>query len=62
MSKEIWIEAFDELIEKYLEEHEDATDEEAQAYAEKQIDQVYADNIGDMIDAARDRATYGEPK
>ena len=60
MTKEIWIDVFDGLIEKYQEEHEDATDQEAHEWAEKQIDQAYGDKVGDMIDAVRERRKYSD--
>jgi|GEM_PF-3371216 len=56
MSKELYIAAHEELIERYLEEHPEAT--EAEAY-EKTADGAfdhYADKLGSMIDCARSRA------
>ena len=59
MSKELFIQAHEELIERYLEKHPDAT--ETEAY-EKTADGAYdhmVDRLADMADAARDRAKYG---
>ena len=58
MSKEMWIAAFDQLVEEYQMEHPEATDDEAYAWAEKHTDAKYADNVGALIDQARDRAKY----
>ena len=54
--KELYIEAHEELIEKYLERHPGTT--EAEAY-EKTADRAYdrmVDKYADMIDAVRQRA------
>lgn len=56
MSKELFMAAHEELIERYLERHPNAT--EAEAY-EKTADGAYdryRDNYADMIDRARQRA------
>lgn len=56
MSKELFIAAHEQLIERYLERHPNAT--EAEAY-EKTADGAYdqyRDNYADMIDRARQRA------
>lgn len=56
MSKELFIEAHEELIEQYLERHPNAT--EAEAY-DKTADRAYdrmTDKYADMIDQARQRA------
>ena len=56
MSKELFIAAHEELIEKYLERHPNAT--EAEAY-EKTADRAYdrmTDNLADMADRLRQRA------
>lgn len=55
MSKEIWCDKFDELIAEYEADHPDCSRDEAIAYAEQKIDGRYADTLGDMIDAARQR-------
>ena len=58
MSKELFIQAHEELIERYLEANPNAT--EAEAY-DKTADGAYdrmVDKYADMIDAARDRAKY----
>ena len=56
MSKEMWIAAFDRLIEEYEMEHPDCTPEEAEAYAERRIDARYHDDFADLIDSAKQRA------
>lgn len=56
--KELFIEAHEELVGKYLEKHPEAT--EAEAY-DKTADAAYdrmRDKYADMIDAARMRAKY----
>lgn len=56
MSKDHFIAAHEQLIEKYLEAHPDAT--EAQAY-EATADRAYdrmVDNLADMGDRLKDRA------
>jgi len=55
MSKELWIDAHEELIEEYLEEHPDATQAEAVEATVDRVDDRYANNMGDMIDRARDQ-------
>jgi len=58
MSKELFIVAHEELIEKYLEQHPEAT--EAEAY-DKTADGAYdrmTDKLADMADRLRDRAKY----
>ena len=60
MSKDLFIEAHEELIAEYLDDHPDAT--EAQAY-DATADADYGrmvDNFADRCDAARDRLKYGE--
>jgi hypothetical protein len=59
MSKELFIQAHEELIEKYLERHPNAT--EAEAY-DKTADGAYdrmTDKLADMIDQARQREKDG---
>lgn len=58
MSKELFIAAHEELIEEYLERHPEADWHEAYEATADFIQDRYADNIGDMIDRARDRAKY----
>ena len=56
MSKELFIEAHEELIEQYLLDHPDATWDEAY---EKTADGAYdrmRDKFADMVDAAKMRA------
>jgi hypothetical protein len=60
MSKELFMAAHEELIEKYLEKHPEAT--EAEAY-DKTADGAYglmADRIADMIDYHRQKAKDGQ--
>ncbi len=60
MCKEWFMAAHEELIEEYLNEHPDADWGEAYKATEDKIQDRYAGNVGDMIDAARDRAKYGQ--
>lgn len=56
MSKELFIAAHEQLIERYLEQHPNAT--EAEAY-DKTADHAYdrmTDNMADMADRLRQRA------
>lgn len=56
MSKELFIEAHEELIERYLETHPEAT--EAEAY-NKTADNAWshmADRLGDRMDRLKDQA------
>jgi hypothetical protein len=56
MTKELFIDAHEQLIERYLEDHPEAT--EAEAY-DRTADRAYdrmIDNLADMADAARQRA------
>lgn len=58
--KELFIEAHEELIAEYLDAHPNAT--EQQAYdltADAALDRM-TDMLGDRIDAAHDRAKYGD--
>ena len=60
MSKELFIDAHEELIEIYLEQHPDAT--EAEAY-DKTADAAYErmrDKYADMVDAVRQRKKDGQ--
>jgi len=56
MSKELWIEAHEQLIEEYLEKHPDASWAEASKAVEDKTQDRFADNFASMIDAARQRA------
>ena len=57
MSKEIWIDLYDKMIEEYCEAHPEA--DERKVYDTLwdthagEIQSRYADKIGDMIDRAR---------
>ena len=56
MSKELFIDAHEELIEQYLERHPDATDNEAyEATADRAWDRA-KDKLADMADTMRQRA------
>ena len=60
MSKEMFIQAHEELIAEYLEAHPDASESEA---SDKTADAAWErtrDRYADMIDAARDRRKYTE--
>lgn len=57
MSKEMFIDAHEQLIEEYLEAHPDATEAEAlEAITDEKIDARYRDNFADRVDAAKQRA------
>ena len=56
MSKELFIAAHEQLIEEYLEKHPGATEAEAYEKTTDAIHDRYVGNVGDMIDAARQRA------
>jgi hypothetical protein len=56
MSKEMFIDAHEELIGEYLEAHPDASESEA---CDKTADRAYdryRDNLADIVDAAKQRA------
>lgn len=56
MSKEMFMDAHDELIEQYLIDHPDADHDEAvEKTAERAYDRM-VDKYADMIDAAKQRA------
>lgn len=54
IGKEGYIDAVEELVEEYLEKHPDATDEQAEAFAEGMAWERYQDNLADLIDEAND--------
>lgn len=56
MSKELWIAAHEQLIEEYLLKHPTASDAEASANTVDEVQDRFANNLGGMIDAARQRA------
>jgi hypothetical protein len=61
MSKELFIAAHEELIERYLENHPNAT--EAEAY-DRTADRAYdrmTDKMADMADTLRQRAKDAQP-
>jgi hypothetical protein len=53
MSKELFIEAHEQLIEEYLEKHPEATEAEAYEKTTDHIQDRYADNFGSRIDYLR---------
>ncbi len=53
IGKDAYIAAFEELVEEYLESH-DATEEQAERYAEALAWDRYQDNLADLIDQAND--------
>lgn len=60
MSKELYMAAHEQLVEEYLNDHPEA--EWIEAYertADAALDRM-RDNFAAQIDAARDRAKYGE--
>jgi len=56
--KELYISAVEELIEKYLEKHPDATWNDAYEKVSDRAYNRYRDKFADMVDVARDRAKY----
>jgi hypothetical protein len=66
MSEEMWIAAHDELIEEYMEEHQDATEEEAiEATAPLADDRMkdYYEGLGDYkYEQMKDRKMEEENK
>ena len=55
MSKELYIDAHEELIGQYLEDHPDATEDEAiEATADKAYDRM-VDKLADLGDRIKDR-------
>ena len=54
--KELYMQAHEELIEEYLLEHPNATDEEAEEATADAAYARYKDKYADMIDMARMRA------
>jgi hypothetical protein len=55
MTKEMYIEAHEQLIEEYLEKHPEATwDQAYELLADKAYDR-YRDNFADLVDQARQR-------
>lgn len=55
MSKELYIEAHEELVTRYLENHPEATLKEAYEETEEVARNVVRDKYADMIDAAKDK-------
>ncbi len=54
IGKEAYIDAFEELVGEYLDKHESATDEQAEAFAEGMVWERYQDNLADLIDQANE--------
>jgi hypothetical protein len=59
MSKEYFIRAHEQLIEKYLEAHPDADWSEAYEKTQDNIQERLEDNIAAMADAAKEKMKYG---
>ncbi len=51
--KEFWIQAYEELVEEYLENHPGASEAQAEAFAEDGAQDRMADNIADICDRGR---------
>lgn len=60
MSKADWIRAHEQLVAEYLDLHPDADWTTAYERTADMASERAADNLADAIDAARDRAKYGE--
>ena len=60
MSKELFMAAHEEVIAEYLEANPGATEDEAYDVTADAAYLRMQDKYADMIDAARDRAKYGE--
>jgi hypothetical protein len=54
--KDMWILAYEDLIEEYTLENPECTEDEAEQYAEKHVNERYKDYVADLIDQARERA------
>lgn len=54
IGKDAYIDAVEELVEEYLEKHPDATEEQADTFAEDNAWERYQDNLADLIDEAND--------
>lgn len=59
MSKELYMDAHEELITEYLEAHPDATEAEAEAATAYRAYDRMVDRLADMADYARMRAREG---
>ena len=53
MSKELWMQAHDELVEEYLEEYRNATWTEAYERTADQASERMGDNLADLADQGR---------
>ncbi len=51
--KELWIQAYEELVGEYLDDHPGATEEQAEAFAEGMAYSRSQDNLADRIDQHR---------
>jgi hypothetical protein len=58
MSKDLFMAAHDELVEEYMNDHPDATFEQAYNATGDLAYDRYRDKLADIGDAARDRAKY----
>ena len=59
MSKEMWIAAYEQLAEEYLEENPEATEAEVEKYACDNAHDRSCDNMAAIADAWRDRVMEG---
>ena len=50
--KELWIEAFEQLVTEYLEANPNSSDAEAEAWAEANTQERYIDIVSSRIDQA----------
>jgi hypothetical protein len=53
MSKELWLAAHEQLVDEFLNDNPDATDEAAEEWANENADDRMGDNIAHMADHAR---------
>lgn len=60
MTKELWIDTFERLVQEFMHEHPKAPESAAEAWAETMIDTRYADRLADMADYARMMAKEGK--
>lgn len=51
--KEYWIAAYEELVEEYLEDHPSASEEQAEAFAERMASSRMTDDFADLGDRLR---------
>ena len=58
--KELFIEAHEDLIAEYLDDHPNATEQQAYDATAGAALYLMSDMLADRIDAAHDRAKYGD--